>query len=251
MNFATTIVSVAPLRKEALHSSEMISQLIFGECVIITDVTKDFYKVKSLFDNYEGWCSKKQLQTVDESFCQQNHTSVTTQPITKVMYNHYEMLLSSGSFIGAVKNNILEIENLKFLFQENDVQHTTTDIKSLLFSYINVPYLWGGKTIFGIDCSGFVQQVFKMLGIVLHRDAYQQAEQGKAIGFLQEAKMGDLAFFDNEENKITHVGILLNEAQIIHASGSVRIDTIDNAGIINSTTNERTHQLRLIKRILS
>jgi cell wall-associated NlpC family hydrolase len=251
MNYLCTIVSVAPLRKEPSHTSEMISQLLFGECAIITDATKDFYKIQSLFDNYEGWCSKKQVQTVDENFCQQNHQNSTTQPITKVMHNHYEMLLSSGSFIGAVKNNIVEIENLKFTFQENDAQQKITDIKSVLFSYINTPYLWGGKSIFGIDCSGFTQQVYKILGHPLYRDAYQQATQGSLIGFLQEAKMGDLAFFDNEENKITHVGILLNEAQIIHASGSVRVDTIDNAGIIHATTNERTHRLRLIKRILS
>lgn len=123
-----------------------------------------------------------------------------------------------------------------------------TSIRSLAMQYLDVPYLWGGKSKWGIDCSGFCQQVFKHLGIKLPRDAYQQAETGEVVGFLLEAQTGDLAFFDNEEGKITHVGIMLGPNDIIHASGKVRIDKIDNQGIINSDTNQRTHKLRIIKR---
>jgi cell wall-associated NlpC family hydrolase len=115
--------------------------------------------------------------------------------------------------------------------------------------YENVPYLWGGKSSFGIDCSGFVQQVFKLFGKHLLRDTYQQATQGESIGFLQEVQCGDLAFFDNAEGRIVHVGILLNSETIIHASGNVRVDTMDSYGIINRNTGMRTHQLRVIKRV--
>jgi cell wall-associated NlpC family hydrolase len=113
---------------------------------------------------------------------------------------------------------------------------------------LNSSYLWGGRSVFGIDCSGYTQLIFRFFNYKLLRDAYLQATQGEAIGFLQEAKCGDLAFFDNTEGRITHVGILLNDHEIIHSSGKVRIDSIDTEGIINTDTRERTHKLRVIKR---
>ena len=137
---------------------------------------------------------------------------------------------------------IREIEGIvKVNFNEETIRSLTT-------KYLNTSYLWGGRTIYGIDCSGFTQQIFKFLNIKLPRDAYQQASLGEIVGFLQEATCGDLAFFDNAEGKITHVGIMLDGATIIHASGKVRVDDIDNYGIINRDTGERTHQLRIIKR---
>lgn len=122
-------------------------------------------------------------------------------------------------------------------------------LKKISYTFINTSYLWGGRSVFGIDCSGFTQVVFKCLSIPLLRDASQQATQGDEVGFLQEGKSGDLAFFDNHAGRITHVGILLNENTIIHASGKVRVDTIDSLGIVNTDTGQRTHKLRLIKRI--
>jgi cell wall-associated NlpC family hydrolase len=123
-------------------------------------------------------------------------------------------------------------------------------LKKIAEIYVNTAYQWGGRSVFGVDCSGFTQVVFKCMNIRLLRDASQQATQGDAIGFLMEAKPGDLAFFDNNEGKITHVGILLNANTIIHASAKVRIDTIDNFGIVNGETGKRTHTLRVIKRIV-
>jgi len=250
MSFRACVVAVAPLRAEALHKSEMISQLIFGECVKILDDTKDFYKVISLYDNYEGWCAKNQLSIVDEYFYLNNHLQIITSPLITTTLNAEKIYLSAGSFVGCTNNNLLNIGDNKIVF-ENFAEFTASiQLKDSLKAYLNIPYLWGGKTVFGIDCSGFAQLIYKLLGIKLNRDAYQQAEQGEIVGFLQEAKLGDLAFFDNEEGRITHVGILLNEQQIIHASGMVRIDKIDNAGIINTTTQKRTHQLRIIKRMV-
>lgn len=144
-------------------------------------------------------------------------------------------------------NQLSETENSGEILP-NAVPFNAESIHQVARKYLDVPYLWGGKSLFGIDCSGFCQQVFKQFGVKLPRDAYQQAELGEVVGFLQEVTCGDLAFFDNEEGKITHVGLMLSIHEIIHASGKVRIDKIDHQGIINSETGVRTHQLRIIKR---
>ena len=125
---------------------------------------------------------------------------------------------------------------------------TPKQVKQLVYKFLNTPYLWGGKSVFGIDCSGFSKLVYKLLNVAIPRDAWQQALHGDTVSFLQEAKCGDLAFFDDEEGKIVHVGILLNEHEIIHSSGKVRLDKIDNQGIQNVETKQRTHKLRIIKR---
>lgn len=252
---AATIVSIAPMRKEASHRSEMVSQLLMGECVEVLETDKDFFYVKCLYDGYEGWCQQSQLTEVDDHFYNNNHKMLVAEPITQATCNDKSIFLVGGSFVGCFKDDALRIGNSVIRFTEtpyhfNEINESV-DIYEVFKPYVNTPYLWGGKSIFGIDCSGFTQQVFKMLDVVLPRDAYQQATLGENVGFLQEAQLGDLAFFDNEEGKITHVGIILNDAHIIHASGKVRIDKIDNMGIVNTETNKRTHQLRIIKRFLS
>ena len=135
--------------------------------------------------------------------------------------------------------------NGKFLAIEGD--STPDHLEQLVLPWLNSPYQWGGRTMFGVDCSGFVQVNFKMLGIGLQRDAWQQAQQGIVIKKLKDAAKGDLAFFDDRD-EIVHVGILLGPDKIIHASGKVRIDSIDKKGIINSDSNSRTHSLRAIRR---
>ncbi len=127
----------------------------------------------------------------------------------------------------------------------------TPDVRTLTDAWLDAPYLWGGRTMMGVDCSGFAQTICKVMGIPIARDAHQQALQGEVVGFLQEAEPGDLAFFDDEEGKIIHVGILLNEHEIVHAAGGtgkVQIDKIDNEGIVRSDNGVRTHRLRIIKR---
>jgi len=128
---------------------------------------------------------------------------------------------------------------------------TINAIKKLACIFVNTPYLWGGRSVFGVDCSGFTQVVFKCMTVPLLRDAHQQATQGETVQELEEVRCGDLAFFDNEAGRITHVGILFDSNTIIHASGKVRIDTIDKSGILNSETGQRTHKLRIIKRVIN
>jgi cell wall-associated NlpC family hydrolase len=158
-----------------------------------------------------------------------------------------------GSSLSAFRNGIAfwRKNSVHFkgkVWDPEGVKITTKLIKQIAFKYLNTSYLWGGKSVFGIDCSGYAQMTYKFLNKQIPRDAWQQAEKGEAVNFLQEAKCGDLAFFDNEDGRITHVGILLSDNEIIHSSGKVRIDKIDTQGILNLETRQRTHKLRIIKR---
>ncbi|MBN8835941.1 MAG: C40 family peptidase [Sphingobacteriia bacterium] len=249
MPFVVCIVAVAPLRKENAHRSEMISQLLLGEFAEVLQEERDFLKIKCLYDGYEGWCQKSQLGFVEVAAT----ASCFYYETTRAVYNNGQQVtvsIATPYFKETIKTAFYELRfDACKIICAGEYAFEKDNIIKTAYEYLNVPYLWGGKSAFGIDCSGYVQQVFKLFNIQLPRDAYQQAEYGQLIGFLQEVQCGDLAFFDNAEGKITHVGILLDGETIIHASGNVRVDKIDNAGIINKDTGERTHPLRLIKRL--
>jgi cell wall-associated NlpC family hydrolase len=242
------LVPVAPLRAEGSHRAEMVSQLLFGETALVLNETKDFYHIQMHQDGYEGWCQKLQLQIVAEG------ATISTKGYTanwtnSAVLNGQPIQLSIGTPIVAHTSSDFDFfyEGATCLPASNT--YTPEGLEKVAKQFLGTSYLWGGRSVFGIDCSGFVQMVFKLFNYKLPRDAYQQAQMGEAIGFLAEAKPGDLAFFDNEEGKITHVGILLAPDLIIHASAIVRIDPIDQAGIVSSSTGLRTHQLRTIRRI--
>lgn len=251
MSFVVCIVAVCPLRSEASHRSEMISALLLGEAAEVLEREKDFIKIRCLYDDYIGWAQASQLVEVSEDIAMRKPSSFTFKRNTTALLNGTEVYLSIGTPVfetaefGNYKIEYNEDETL--LFEPSFFKEEVIKMVALL--YENVPYLWGGKSSFGIDCSGFVQQVYKLFGKPLLRDAYQQATGGEVVHFLEEAQCGDLAFFDNEEGKIVHVGILFGKNEIIHASGNVRVDTIDSFGIINRTTGQRTHKLRVIKRV--
>ena len=206
-----------------------------------------------MHDGYEGWCQANQMHEVSEFSLLNGSLLLNGDPFGEVAINDSTMYIPFGLPLFFFENGEAEIGSYKMKFEGNYLDPLKTNfneetIRSLTTKYLNTSYLWGGRTIYGLDCSGFTQQIFKFLNIKLPRDAYQQASLGEIVGFLQEATCGDLAFFDNAEGKITHVGIMLDGATIIHASGKVRVDDIDNYGIINRDTGERTHQLRIIKR---
>jgi gamma-D-glutamyl-L-lysine dipeptidyl-peptidase len=243
MDNVVATVAVAPLRKAASHTSEMCSQLLFGELAFLLEKQNGFYLIRCLFDGYEGWCAANQLQLVDhvtESIC-------TTSILTEIQFKDQMIRIPLGSILSTLNLDVLMPKDSSV--QIKPILFNPANIRNRAMMFLNTPYLWGGKSVFGIDCSGFVQQLMKQFGIVLSRDANQQIKQGDSVGFLQEAICGDLAFFDDADGNIIHVGVLLNSSTIIHAAGMVRIDSIDHMGIINKESGERTHQLRVIKRL--
>lgn len=251
MSFAVCVVPVSPLRREPSHRSEMVSQQLFGESCVIMEKGKDHWiNIKSSYDGYEGWCQDMHVMEIGEELYPGKVNFFTPEIINEISYKGQPMQLPFGCPLfehGDIKMQ-LGISYPGASWDARNVVRNEATIRFLAFRFLNAGYLWGGKSIFGIDCSGFTQTVFRLLNVRLLRDAYQQANQGEEVGLLQKVKCGDLAFFDNDEAKITHVGILLNEQNIIHSSGKVRVDKIDGQGIINNETGERTHQLKTIKR---
>lgn len=256
MNKAIGQVSVAPVRKEPSDASEMVTQLLFGELCEVLETKKQWIKIKIKFDNYEGWVDSKQILNIEEEkFSEFLHsTAYISEPFSLLVNNNQPFPITIGSEIHQLnENNILELTpNHKFIVEENLISQKLEKDKILeiAFKYINTPYLWGGKTPYGIDCSGLTQMVYKVAGYKLPRDAYQQAEIGQVLSFIEEAEPGDLAFFENEEGKIIHVGFILPNQKILHAHGKVRIDSLDYTGIFNSELNRYTHQLRVMRKII-
>lgn len=253
MSFVSPIVPVIPLRAEAAHRSEMVSQFLFGEVAEILEKAKDFTKIRILNDEYIGWCQSNQVHEISESQIHTGNALLNGDLLGTVTINGTKMHIPFGVSLQHFEHGAAQIGHYAMEFEgkywiPKDASFNEETIQWVTSNFLNTAYLWGGRTIFGIDCSGFTQQVFRFLNIQLPRDAYQQAALGEIVGFLQEATCGDLAFFDNADGRITHVGIMLDAATIMHASGKVRIDDIDNMGIINRDTGERTHQLRIIKR---
>jgi cell wall-associated NlpC family hydrolase len=253
MEYGISKIAIIPIRAEGSERSEMVSQLLFGETYAVTEWQDKWVKVITSFDDYEGWISRVQftaLSVDDYQKLQQAPSELTTQPVTPVtkQKDSSTLYLPAGSTLPFFNNGSCVINGEEFTV--SDLSKANDDLMATANGYLNSPYLWGGRTHFGIDCSGFVQTVFKQHGINLKRDASQQVEQGAVVDFLQSAEAGDLAFFDNDEGRIVHVGIMLNNEQIIHASGRVKIDTIDDQGIYSQEFRKHTHKLRIIKRVI-
>ena len=251
--------SVVPCRSEPTHKSEMITQLLFGEHFSILEIKEDWVKFKSAIDGYEGWISNKQFLSIKENtFKDLNEeapkiVSDLISIVTEVQGNS-SFPLVMGSVLPKLTNNRLKLENKEYSFEGSfsdfSIKKKSESIIKTGFQFLNSPYLWGGRTSLGIDCSGFTQMSFRLSGYQLPRDASDQSELGDALNFVEEAQEGDLAFFDNEDGKIIHVGIVMKDQKIIHASGKVRIDKLDHYGIFHSENKKYSHRLRVIKKVL-
>jgi hypothetical protein len=260
MEFAVVPISVVPVRAEPSDRSEMVTQLLFGDLVVIERRGEGWAMIRNVYDNYEGWVDEKQIQTIgEEEFSRLNTLSPCYVTDLVEVVQDLDTYQTIPVLIGSVirnlgEDNVFEMAGRKYEYTGQYACGTgevpAQDVLEHAMMFLNSPYQWGGRSPFGVDCSGFVQVVFMLSGIHLLRDSSEQAGMGEHIRFLDEAHAGDLVFFDNSEGEIIHVGILLPNKEIIHASGKVRIDRIDTQGIFNESLKKYTHSLRFIRRIL-
>ena len=240
-------MGLIPLRKEYDHKSEMVSQLLYGDCYKIIDRRKKWFKIRMEWDGYEGWITEPQTHQVSgETY----NEIISTDTIISGDIMNYISNQDNLIFPILIGSDLRGLKKLNHTFNGETYfpEPNKKKLSKTAFMYLNSPYLWGGRTPLGIDCSGFTQIVYKINGLKLSRDAHEQANQGQTLSFIEESEAGDLAFFDDPEGKIVHVGLLLEDHYIIHAHGNVRIDRIDQSGIYNGETH--THKLRMIKKLI-
>ena len=228
-------LSIIPLRKDSTSKSELVSQLIYGELFKVLESNEKWFLIECIDDNYKGWINHSQFKEISE-----HDLKKVLRIEAKYLNNRTAEIETENGTMSIIIGS--KISSCSIL---NHKLNTKIDSRNSIiensFKFLNSPYLWGGRTPYGIDCSGFTQQVYKLNGFQLSRDANQQVLQGKEI-ILEDAKPGDLAFFG--EDGISHVGIIMNSNKIIHAFGSVRIDDLNQNGIINSISNKLTHKLK-------
>jgi len=257
MNKSICTYGFIPVRKEPAEHAEMVSQLLFGDTFDILESNDHWSRIRMHADHYEGWINSKlilNLQDQEVNNWIKASKWVVPAPFVKIVSEPDKTthLIPGGStiYFNASERNSFTIGNKEYyLSGSTNPDKPTGSFADNANAYLNSPYLWGGRSFYGIDCSGLTQNVYRIAGIQIPRDASQQVELGAIVSFVEEAQLGDLAFFDNEEGQITHVGLCLGKGDIIHASGRVRIDKLDHQGIFNEETKSYSHKLRVIKRI--
>jgi hypothetical protein len=251
MEYGICNLAMIPLRSEPNELSEMVSEVLFGETFEVVEWVEKWAKIITTYDNYTGWISRLQFTMLGHIAYQQlkrEHSPLTYGAVTQAWKksDNTILYLPVGSSLAFFEGNSCKIVNERFeiIGPKGDIENFVTTAKS----FLNSPYLWGGRTHFGIDCSGFVQVVYKLHGVNLKRDASLQVEQGVTVADPDKVQTGDLAFFQNNDNRVIHVGIILNDGKIIHASGKVKIDSFDEKGIYSEEFKRYTHKLHSIKR---
>lgn len=249
---------LVPLRATPTEKSEMTDQVLFGEDFEILEVNNQWMYIKRRTDAYEGWFNSRHYLPCTEDWINQMAESpyyILQLPFNRLTVDNSPLILPAGSILPFFdkENKRFKLREKEYTLHENlekEEYKKSKLIETTALQFINAPYLWGGKTVFGMDCSGFTQILYRIAGIDIPRDSHQQVNHGTTVGFVEEAQTGDLAFFGNEEGRITHTGIMLEGGRIIHASGKVRVDLIDQQGIYNKELKRYTHRLRVVKRMI-
>ena len=257
MTGSISIYSFIPVRKEPAEQSELVTQILFGETFMVLEKQEKWARIKMDYDQYEGWIDSKLVFSVApteyELWKSSQAWMVPPRSINIVQDGSsapITILAGSRIVFNGHDRNAFSIGKNEYFVSGQIPAEKELGIREVANSLLHTPYLWGGRSYFGIDCSGLSQIVFKINGFWLPRDASQQMELGDEVNFVEEAMVGDLAFFDNQNGDITHVGICLGQGQIIHAYGEVRVDHVDHQGIFNKERNKYSHKLRVIKRII-
>lgn len=249
MSHGIANLSIISLRSEPIEISELISQVLYGEVFKILEKRKKWSKIRLEFDRCEGWIDNNQFLEISES----DYNQISEFP-NRLSADLIEFIEDSDNQLLTIPlgSTLSGLDFMGHHFDGNsvDFKQSKSNLIETAFLYRNAPFLWGGKTPFGIDASGFTQMVYKLNGYNLYRTVEQQAKQGEALSFIEESEAGDLAFFDNNEGQIVHVGLIMPDNYIIHAFGKVRIDRLDHSGIYNKDLKMHTHKLRVIKKII-
>lgn len=256
MDIVVCPLSIVPVRKEPSDRAEMVTQWLFGETAEVLERQEKWSRLKFDLDGYEGWVDSKQHVASAHALPEQAKRSI--EPTATVDLGETKLILPMGAVVEFPErtDGVIPLHGAPKATGKStaDLDGPTT-LRAMLMTrpFIGAPYLWGGRTPWGVDCSGFTQMVYLLAGLKLPRDAYQQAEVGTTIELLDLTQPGDLAFFDNDEGRIVHVGFILPGPDgtrfIVHASGQVRLDRLDQQGIFHITEKRYTHKLRLVKRV--
>lgn len=257
--FGVSRLSIVPMRAEPSHRAEQVSQLLFGDHYEVHEVSKDklWLRIHMYYDQCEGWIDVRQHHPISKEYYDYINRAdfkITTDPTSTILYNKSPLMILMGSIIPISGSELFKMEE-QFAFNGDSkslgVKREADYLKAIALKYLNAPYQWGGKSLFGIDDAGLVQMIYKICGYRLGRTVAEQIRFGKPVANLVEAQPGDLIFFNSGKGGATHVGILLESEKIIHASGKVRIDHLNEEGILNVETKIYTHSLKEIRRVLT
>ncbi|MEJ8755684.1 C40 family peptidase [Pontibacter sp. H259] len=256
MDYGISMLSLVPMRAEPSNRAELVTQVLFGECYEIISRQEKWLQIQLASDGYKGWIDANQHTTVLKEYYQEWKSAQhpRSMDLVQVISNADERIpVGIGCYLPFFDGMNVRIGDKTYLYNGRatnpEAETTIAQLVKVAHNFMKAPYLWGGKSVFGIDCSGFAQQVYGICGVQLPRDAYQQVTSGEEVHFVNQTQPGDLAFFDNDEGRIIHVGLVLEDQKIMHASGEVRIDTLDHNGIYNAERKRYSHKLRIIKRI--
>lgn len=250
MQFGICPLSIVPIRSHPDDTSEMVSQVLYGEHFKVLECRKSWSRIRIAFDNCEGWVSNTQFnfieQKVFDSLEKSKHDQCNAELISFVETTASVLLPIT---IGSSPQNASLLSHV-YESNSNATKKQKSNLVQTALLFLNAPYLWGGKTPFGIDASGLTQMVYKINGYNLLRSVSEQSAQGTPLSFIEESEPGDLAFFDNKDGEIHHVGLIMAHNYIIHVDGKVRIDRLDHTGIFNADDGTYSYQLRVIKKIV-